>query len=239
MIAGPPCQPWSRSGRRRGVDDSRDGLPIVRAAVRDILPLAVVIANVPEIAKGNGREHLDAFEDDLRKLNYTITEHTLDAATYGVPQRRRRIFIVAMLGGRRIGAPVPWRSTVTSRQAVGRTAQRPSGGARVVTEAMSEYIARYARASKCRRPRDLDLDRPARTLTVRNLAGATGDMMRVRLVDGRRRMLTVREAARLQSFPDWFRFSGSVASQLSQIGNAVPPLLSYAVGGALVESLRD
>jgi DNA (cytosine-5)-methyltransferase 1 len=94
---------------------------------------------------------------------------------------------------------------------------------------MDAYVAKYEAASKCRRPRDLNLDHPSRTLTCRNLSGATGDMMRIRLEDGRRRRLDVREAARLQAFPDWFKFKGTTASQFRQIGNAVPPLLSLAL----------
>ena len=92
------------------------------------------------------------------------------------------------------------------------------------------YIAKYEKASKCINPRDLHFSRPARTVTCRNLAGATGDMHRIKMPDGRRKRVNVREAARLQSFPDWFNFKGSESSQFYQIGNAVPPLMAYYIG---------
>lgn len=81
--------------------------------------------------------------------------------------------------------------------------------ARVLTSVMDDYIRRYEVGCQCKRSRDLAADRPARTLTCRNLSSATSDMIRLRLPDGRRR-LTVREAARLQSFPDWFRLHGTL-----------------------------
>ena len=77
---------------------------------------------------------------------------------------------------------------------------------------------------------------PARTLTCRNLAGATSDMHRVRLADGRRRRITQREAARLQSFPDWFEFCGNETQQFTQIGNAVPPILAYKLALAVKDA---
>ncbi|MGB3403559.1 MAG: DNA cytosine methyltransferase [Microcoleaceae cyanobacterium] len=104
---------------------------------------------------------------------------------------------------------------------------------------MDQYIKKYEKASKCIRPRDLHLDRPSRTVTCRNLSGATGDMLRIRLPDGRRRRLTVKEGARLQSFPDWFQFQGSEDSQFNQIGNAVPPLLAKALASSVKHYLEN
>ena len=104
---------------------------------------------------------------------------------------------------------------------------------------MDRYIANYERASKCVNPRDLHLHKPARTLTCRNLAGSTGDMHRVKLNDGRRRRITVREAARLQSFPDWFDFQGNETHQYNQIGNAVAPFFAYHLAKNIKSHLVD
>jgi len=108
-----------------------------------------------------------------------------------------------------------------------------------LTEAQNIYIAKYEKASDCINPRDLYHNKPARTLTCRNLAAATGDMQRVKLTDGRRRRLLVREAARLQSFPDWFEFSGTETNQFNQIGNAVPPLLAYLLALSIKDCYKN
>ena len=234
VIAGPPCQPWSRAGKRGGVQDKRDGLAIILEAVRQASPIAVVVENVPDLARPGSRAHVDAFERDLEGHGYVVEEQVLNASEYGVPQRRRRIFITAMRGGTTMGKPRGWLESVTVRRAIPGTYWRDLAGARCVSDDMNTYIERYERASGCMRPRDLRLDEPARTLTARNLGGATGDMVRLCLPNGRRRTLTVREAARLQAFPDGFRFIGSQRSKFDQIGNAVPPLLALAVARAVL-----
>ncbi|MDE2824184.1 MAG: DNA cytosine methyltransferase [Chloroflexota bacterium] len=239
ILAGPPCQPWSRAGKRLGERDERDGLRLVALAMKRVQPVAAVIENVPDLARSRERRHLDDFKTLLAKLGYAVAEHVLNAANYGVPQNRRRIFVSAIADGVPLSPPEPWPRTITVREAIPETCERQLPGARTLSEGMSAYIKRYENASGCRTPRDLHLHLPARTLTVRNLSGATGDMIRLRLPDGRRRMLTPREAARLQSFPDWFRFAGSDRSQLAQIGNSVPPLLARAVAQSMLKRVSS
>ena len=237
LIAGPPCQPWSRAGKRLGAQDDRDGLGITLRLVKAAEPIALILENVPDIAREGKRQHLDDFKASLSSLGYKVSEHLLNAADYGVPQNRRRVFVMAMIGDKSVEAPEPMSLTTSVGQAIPAWCLSAGNGSQMVSDSMNAYIERYERASGCRIPRDLHLDRPARTLTVRNLCGATGDMLRLRLPSGLRRTLTIQEAARLQSFPDWYTFRGSERSRFEQIGNAVPPLLSFAVACKLKESL--
>ena len=98
VIAGPPCQPWSRAGKQLGSDDEREGLAPTIKTVRYTLPRAVVVENVPGMGSKSNRHHLDRFKRQLRALGYRVTEFMLNAASFGVPQNRHRIFVVAVRG---------------------------------------------------------------------------------------------------------------------------------------------
>lgn len=119
VVGGPPCQPWSTGGLRRGEEDDRDGFTAMFRALDLIKPEAFIIENVAGLERGKTRSYflglLRALED---VLGYEIKAKTLNAADYGVPQQRQRMFIVGLRDGRlQFPAPThgpghskPWRT---------------------------------------------------------------------------------------------------------------------------------
>jgi len=224
VIGGPPCQPFSHIGKQMGINDSRDGFPIFISAVRKLKPKIWVFENVQGLLHRH-KWYLDQITQELEKTGYRVDVKQIGMADYGVPQTRHRIVAVGHDGS--FEFPKPELRKHTAGDAISDTAGTAPPESRFLTKSMERYVARYEKASMCARPRDLDLSKPSRTLTCRNTCAATSDMMRVKLKDGRRRMLLVREAARLQSFPDWFEFSGTQDEAFNQIGNAVPPYFAF------------
>ena len=233
IIGGPPCQPFSRFGNQKGIEDARDGFPIFIDAVKRLNPKVFLFENVANIL-GRHKWYLDLIVTELRKLGYVVEYKAINAVDYGVPQNRERLICV----GHRASFQFPKKETkrVTVQEAIGDLMHTYDEKSKFLTPEQERYIATYEEKSHCVTPRDLHPDRPSRTITCRNLAGATSDMQRVKLPDGRRRRIEVREAARLQSFPDWFDFCGTETRQFYQIGNAVPPLLAYKIALAVKET---
>lgn len=234
LIGGPPCQPFSVGGLQLGLSDSRDGFPAFVSAVKRLRPKLFLFENVRGMLYSN-RHYFDEIVSALEDVGYTVSYKLLNSQDFGVPQKRERLIVVGHEHPFHFPAPVG--KPVTAGEALLSLAFSAPPESKFLTESMDRYVANYEKASKCIYPRDLHLDRPARTLTCRNLAGATGDMQRVRLPDGRRRRLLMREAARLQSFPDGFKFSGGETSRFNQIGNAVPPLMAWHLAKAVLAQL--
>ena len=226
VIGGPPCQPFSVGGKQMGLEDSRDGFPIFISAVEKVNPEIFLFENVRGLLYKN-KWYLKEIIEKLESLGYYTSFRLLNAKFYGVPQNRERVIVMGAKS--KIHFPSKFNYKVTVGEAIGELATQIPENAKFLTPSMDKYIANYEKASKCINPRDLYMDRPSRTLTCRNLAGATGDMHRVKLPDGRRRRITTREAARLQSFPDWFEFSGKETGIYNQIGNAVAPYFALSL----------
>jgi DNA (cytosine-5)-methyltransferase 1 len=236
VIGGPPCQPFSVGGKQLGLKDSRDGFPIFLSAIKQLDPEVLLFENVRGMLYKN-KEYLKEVIEELENIGYYISYSLLNAKDYEVPQNRERVIVIGSKKKNKL--PKKINRKITAGEALGELAFQFDENSKFFTKSMDTYVAKYEKASKCVNPRDLYLNKPARTLTCRNLAGATGDMHRVRLKDGRRRRITVREAARLQSFPDWYEFIGTQTHQYNQIGNAVAPNFAYHLASSIKDYLTN
>ena len=236
VVGGPPCQPFSVFGHQKGNGDARDGFPSFISAIKRVRPKIWMFENVRGMMYRN-KDYLEAVLGRLRRMGYQVDCSLLNAVHYGVPQNRVRVIAVGHYGG--FNFPEGTEMAVTAGEAVGDTASAHDSDSKFLTPSMDRYVAAYERASQLVTPRDLHMDKPARTVTCRNLAGATSDMHRIKMPDGRRRRLTVREGARLQSFPDWFQFSGTETDMFYQIGNAVPPMFAKALAASVKRHLDE
>lgn len=230
IIGSPPCQPFSVGGKQKGSQDKRDGFPIFMKAIETIKPEIWLFENVRGLLYKNFN-YFEKIVNQLESLNYLVEWKILNAVNFGVPQNRERLIVVGHRGKYKF--PTMKNSIITVGEVLGELSYQAPPESKFLTASMDKYIAKYEKASACIKPRDLHLDKPARTLTCRNLSGATGDMQRILLPDGRRRRLLLKEAARLQSFPDWFQFIGTETNCFNQIGNAVPPLFYYYLADSI------
>jgi DNA (cytosine-5)-methyltransferase 1 len=209
---------------------SRNGFPFFIDAIKKVKPKIFMFENVRGLLYSN-KWYLELIIQELESLGYKTSCELLNAVNYGVPQNRERLFLIGHNSDFEFPAIEFKKNTVGDAiEDLMKTIPKES---KFLTPSQDIYIANYEKASKCVNPRDLYADRPARTLTCRNLSAATGDMQRIKLPNGKRRRILVREAARLQSFPDNFEFLGTETSQFYQIGNAVPPLLAYKIAISL------
>lgn len=236
IIGGPPCQPFSVGGQQKGIDDERNGFPIFIEAIKQLKPKLWLFENVRGMLYSN-KLYFEQIIEELSGENYVIDYQLLNAVNFSVPQNRERLFVIGHYGG--FHFPKLESHKVTANEAIGDLIDTVNDENKILTPSMDSYVAKYEKASHCVNPRDLYLHKPARTLTCRNIAAPTGDMQRVKLKDGRRRRLSVREAARLQSFPDWFEFTGTETQQFYQIGNAVPPLLAWHLANSVRKYLEQ
>lgn len=261
MAGGPPCQAFSVFGKRLGVSDPRGLLAYeYLRLINDIQPKAFVFENVYGLFTIDGGE---TFKQLCKKLeapgkdvNYTLSVFRLNAVDYGVPQFRDRIFIVGSREGKKIesipticafnppsGTDYPG-TLLPSRTVKDGLRGLPPLGQELANHTSRKHseriIERYKdlafgeRDSKTRINK-LHPEKPSYTIIVGSDKG--GGKGHVHPTEPRE--VSPRESARMQTFPDWWAFSGTSRHPIRQVGNAVPPLLGALVGRELMGKLFD
>ncbi len=309
VAGGPPCQPFSLAGKHGGMEDMRDMIPQFIRAVREARPRAFIMENVrgltrksfstylnfsilqltyPELA----RKRDESWEHHLARLHqhhtssprhqglaYNVAWNVLNAADYGVPQCRERIFIV----GFRCDIDAHWSfpkathsqavllhdqwisGSYWDRVCVRKPKLKPQGEMRpmplfaqdlkpwrTIREAIDDLPTPFMdrntkgdifnhRFQAGARPyvghTGSPIDRPAKTLKAGDHGVPGGENM-IAFDNGTYRYFTIREAARIQTFPDTWHFEGAWSEAMRQLGNAVPIDLAKVVANSVATALH-
>ncbi len=311
ISGGPPCQPFSLGGKHRAYEDSRDMFPEAVRAVREVHPSAFIFENVkgltrdrfrnyfeyiklqmqhPEVTVRSGElwnDHfarLERFETSNRRegLHYRVVTRVLNAADYGVPQKRYRVFFVGFRDdlGIEWNFPKPTHSeeallwdqsskgTYWDRHRISKSSRFYATKDAEAAESLlfsppllpwrtiRDVIADLPAPETCKMARvkisghkfqpgartyaghtGSPLDQPAKALKA-GVHGVPGGENMIAHANGVVRYFTVREAARIQSFPDDFVFKSSWSETMRQLGNAVPVHLAHVVGQSVASQLR-
>ena len=247
---GPPCQSFSIAANQRfsremenfkrtGFKNERLGnlLFCYIEVICHFRPETFLIENVDGLLTIDDGEQVRRACEMLSDAGYDVTPpRIVNAADYGVPQKRLRTIIV----GSRLGH---FEFPVTSPQLpVGSVFVRPLTGVdnHITSEHSAESVARYMKLGFGQRDHmgrvdRIDPYRPSKTI----IAGGTGGGGRSPLHPFVPRTMSVRECARIQTFPDSYKFTGPNARQFTQVGNAVPPVLAYVLACAIQRSIYD
>ena len=266
LAGGPPCQPFSKAGYWHSGDSLRLRDPRAKTLhaymkiVSKLLPRVILLENVEGIGFERKDEGLSLLKRKLREINRKNDTHydpvvfRINAADFGVPQMRTRIFLIAARDGKRFRPPIPAHGEkrlpyITAWDAIGDlegdtdgTLQpkgtwtkllpsipegknyqwhTPRGGGKPVFGFRRRYWSFLLKLAK---------NKPSWTIQAQP-GPSTGPF------HWKSRLLSVRELARLQTFPDDYIITGNRRAVQRQIGNAVPPLIGEIIGREIAEQL--
>ncbi len=280
LFGGPPCQGFSVIGKRRAEDPRNELLIHFARLLKELSPNYFVVENVSGLLIGDALLTLNRFKRDVKSAGYAIVEplQVLDAQDFGVPQQRRRLFVLGFkhelpapdypkphgvratvwdaisdlacidkladdlftdIYSGRLGKPSKYAAQLRVT-ADGTSVVELSGCARSLHGV--ETVKRFTATEPGSREPISKFDRLAKSKVALTLRAGTGpengSFMAPRPIHPvHPRCITVREAARLHSFPDWFHFDATKWHGFRQVGNSVPPLLARAVALSVKKAL--
>lgn len=265
IIGGPPCQGYSTVGKR-DINDDRNYLYLEYCrVVENIQPEFFILENVKGLLTLNEGVFRNDIINRFRKIGYKVVYKVLNAADFGVPQNRQRVFFVG-IKNKEFQFPKEKKNKVSTIEAIGD-----------LENCIDKYlIAPQTKYQKIMRKDNNELNNNEKTnhsIQTVNIIKKIPDGGKIKDLDkkywnirkynkafqrmnsklpsntidtGHRnyfhyrenRIPTVRESARIQSFSDDFTFLGSKTSQYKQVGNAVPPLLAYELAKEIMKQIK-
>ena len=267
LIGGPPCQGFSVQRRGADIDPRNDLVKEFSRIVDEVRPRFFVMENVVGLLSSRGDGALSYLRKSATKSGYILHQKKLDAYEYGIPQHRKRVIIVGeQLEGPfvRFAFPRPPESYIRERtvrswigdlQSLSESDIPNHRADRLSPTNLERIRSLKAGQDRTHLPKHLQLsthqknpshrhldvysrmswDLPARTITARFDSFSRGQFGHP-VLD---RSITLREGARLQTFPDTFTFAGTKVEVARQIGNAVPPMLATAIAQQIFRCLND
>jgi DNA (cytosine-5)-methyltransferase 1 len=257
VSGGYPCQAFSYAGHKLGMEDVRGTMFYYFAQVIDQLKPKVFLAeNVKGLTTHDNGKTLQTMIDIFQSIGYQVTHHIVKANDYNVAQKRERVIIVGIRSDYSIKykLPKPYEYKPVLRDVLKNVPLSvgekypdkkkkvleliPPGGywRDLPDEIAKEYMGKsyYSGGGRTGMARRISWDEPCLTLTC-----SPAQKQTERCHPDEVRPFTVREYARIQSFPDEWEFSGSMGQQYKQIGNAVPVELAKAIGLSLINVLNQ
>lgn len=233
LIGGFPCQEFSSCGPLGGLDSDRGQLyKVMIRYMQAHRPKVVVGENVINLLRMEEGKVIQTIIADLKSVGYKVEVWNLFAPDYGVPQNRNRLFFVCVREDLPGFPQKPEPHFIDNHRSI----EWAIGDLVEVADERIPNQSQYFKASRAKKGNGQGdeinkRDKPAYTIRA-------NPKSRVQFHYSLDRRLTVRECARIQTFPDNFIFKHSMTTSISQIGNAVPPILGYCVARAVADYMK-
>ena len=236
LIGGFPCQEFSSCGPLGGLESERGRLyQTLITYMKKYSPKMAIGENVINLERMEDGKVIQKIVSDLHDAGYAVEVWKMFAPDYGIPQRRTRLFFICIRNDieQKCGFPEKPKPTHEGKH---RSIEWAIGDLESVTDESVPNQSQYFGASRAKNgngqgDESNKKDQPAYTIRA-------NPKSRVQFHYALDRRLTVRECARIQTFPDDFVFTHSKTTSISEIGNAVPPMLAYVVSSAVRDYLH-